>query len=97
MQQLTTASQTHSGAKEGSRHLALLPRPLLIPAEVVQTTTGSCLWSGKAWAFWNPSTGRERACHGCQSAAAAPTLHQDNPHLGYVRAASGAGEEPPQK
>lgn len=33
MKQPPTASHTHSGAKQGPRHLALLPSPLLIPAE----------------------------------------------------------------
>lgn len=33
MQQPTTASQPYSEAKQGSRHLALLPSPPLIPAE----------------------------------------------------------------
>lgn len=98
MKQPPTASQTHSGAKQGPRHLALLPSPLLISAEwpepgaLCKAQQGP--WSGKAWAAWHPSTGRQRACH---SVAVAPALCGDNPHLSYIGAASGAGEEPPQK
>lgn len=79
------------------------PAPCLFPqrgpelSRLSKPQTGSCLWCGKAQVSWRPNREREaegrsrvpRSCSGSN-----PMWGQ--PMSGYVRAASGAGGEPPQ-